>query len=1265
MAEEFTRHDVLFTTFKEALLYMVFVVAVTMCTIGRRNAMLFFQTQALRGQFIDKEFETLNDVGITFDAIKSASDFWFYAENVLVDSLYWEQYYSNWAPVKPVIPDDKKILFENQILGVPRIRQVKVKNDSCIIHTYFKRLFLSCYDVYREADEDHEPFGPGKGTAWVYQSDNETESIPYTGDICTYEGGGFYQDLSVEKEKSAAIITDLKDNLWITRGTRAIFIDFSLYNVNLGLFSICKLVFEFPPTGGILPSHQFQTVKLLESGKWDQITFGFECAVYVIAGFFLIEEIREIMAAANLFTSLVVFPSADPTVQKILKNPTKYGNLEYLGSVKIFYNNFAASLLFFSYVKIFKYLSFNKTMGQLNNTLKNCALDILGFSIMFFIIFFAFAELGYLLFGSQVEDFSSFGVAMFTLLRTILGDFDYQAIERANRVLAPIYFLSYIFFVFFVLLNMFLAIINDTYADVKTEIAIAPEEMQMTDFLKKGFYKILKKCGCDIKFQQEKAEFNATIQEIRNALTKCGFSDLEIEMFFARYNIDLKAETGDYDVKKIMKELEGQSLAKDKLDEDTNLVHISDFITQNERLDQIGRNVQTLATKVDDLIKKLEAFESVRKNKAPQARWLTRAMAEEFSRQDVLFATFKDALLYLVFVVAVSLCTIGRRSSSMFYITQALKGQFLDAIFEASDESELKFKTIQSATDFWFYAENILLKSFYAPRVQNPYDEQPVAEDDHRILFENKLLGVPRLRQVRVKNGSCAVHKYFKKLCRSCYGIYGPNTESQEPFGLAKKTAWVYSPANKTGSISYPGSFSTYGGGGFYQDLSLNRNGTLKIINELKENLWITRATRAVFVDFSLYNANLNLFCICKLIFEFPPTGGIIPSHMFLAVQLLPWVDSWDYVTFGGECVVYAIVIFFVVEEIREVIYFKFRYWLQFWTYIDLTIISMAAANLITSQVVLPDANKAIDKIREHPAKYGNLEKLGEVKDLHNNFAALLLFFTYIKLFKYLNFNKTMGQLNNTLKRCAWDILGFSIMFFIIFFAFAELGYLVFGTQVEDFKSFGLAMFTLLRTILGDFDYEAIERANKLLAPIYFLSYIFFVFFVLLNMFLAIINDTYADVKTEIAIAPDEMQMTEFLRNGFYNLLRKCGCKIKFEEHKAEVNTVNQQIRDALKQCRFSDLEIEMFFARYNIDPLAEVGDYDVKKIMKELEGQSLAKEKLDEDDTIVHVGDFIRQQAKLEQVEGIIEMLADKIDNLLEKLESIENARKMRATQG
>lgn len=52
----------------------------------------------------------------------------------------------------------------------------------------------------------------------------------------------------------------------------------------------------------------------------------------------------------------------------------------------------------------------------------------------------------------QVESYSTFGASMFTLLRTILGDFDYIEIKEANWLLAPVFFLSYIFFVFFVLL---------------------------------------------------------------------------------------------------------------------------------------------------------------------------------------------------------------------------------------------------------------------------------------------------------------------------------------------------------------------------------------------------------------------------------------------------------------------------------------------------------------------------------------------------------------------------------------------------------------------------------------------------------------------------------------------------------------------------------------------------------------------------------------------------------------------------------------------
>ena len=75
---------------------------------------------------------------------------------------------------------------------------------------------------------------------WVYSTDAETESIPYPGKISTYEGGGFYQDLTTTRNASSILIAELKEELWITRGTRAVFVDFSIYNANLNLFCICK-----------------------------------------------------------------------------------------------------------------------------------------------------------------------------------------------------------------------------------------------------------------------------------------------------------------------------------------------------------------------------------------------------------------------------------------------------------------------------------------------------------------------------------------------------------------------------------------------------------------------------------------------------------------------------------------------------------------------------------------------------------------------------------------------------------------------------------------------------------------------------------------------------------------------------------------------------------------------------------------------------------------------------------------------------------------
>lgn len=72
------------------------------------------------------------------------------------------------------------------------------------------------------------------------------------------------------------------------------------------------------------------------------------------------------------------------------------------------------------------------------------------------------------------------------------------------------------------------------------------------------------------------------------------------------------------------------------------------------------------------------------------------------------------------------------------------------------------------------------------------------------------------------------------------------------------------------------GQRNTYAGGGymikFEKDLVLSH----QMIDELERTLWIDRRTRAVFVEFTLYNPNVNLFFNGIYLLEFPDSAGVV-----------------------------------------------------------------------------------------------------------------------------------------------------------------------------------------------------------------------------------------------------------------------------------------------------------------------------------------------------------------------------------------------------
>ncbi|KAH8249293.1 hypothetical protein KR032_008238 [Drosophila birchii] len=420
--------------------------------------------------------------------------------------------------------EGRVFLYENLLLGPPRLRQIRVKKESCYVNDAFIRYFNSCYAAYSRGSEDMADF-----QGIQYQTMKSLHSMPLWTVLAYYRTGGYVIDLTYEKDENLAIVTNLKNNHWLDRGSRLCLVEFNLFNDNTDIFQSVKLIAEIPPTGGVIPQAQFQTVKqhsfFTDRSMAMLVVYIFWYIMVVYYTIYEINEVRKsgcknyifsIMNVLDCIILLLCYLALGYNIWHTLKISSvstkamaelTYQSLDVLCFWNIIYVDMMAILAFLVWIKIFKFISFNKTLVQFTTTLKRCSKDLAGFSLMFGIVFLAYAQLGLLLFGTKHPDFRNFITSILTMIRMILGDFQYNLIEQANRVLGPIYFLTYILLVFFILLNMFLAIIMETYNTVKGEITQGRSQLGSYIYKKAlGILYWIVHCGRKRRSQEPTAE---------------------------------------------------------------------------------------------------------------------------------------------------------------------------------------------------------------------------------------------------------------------------------------------------------------------------------------------------------------------------------------------------------------------------------------------------------------------------------------------------------------------------------------------------------------------------------------------------------------------------------------------------------------------------------------------------------------------------------------------------------------------------------------
>ena len=128
--------------------------------------------------------------------------------------------------------------------------------------------------------------------------------------------------------------------------------------------------------------------------------------------------------------------------------------------------------------------------------------------------------------------------------------------------------------------------------------------------------------------------------------------------------------------------------------------------------------------------------------------------------------------------------------------------------------------------------------------------------------------------------------------------------------------------------------------------------------------------------------------------------------------------------------------------------------------------------------------------------------------------------------------NKDVAQFIRVFARASFEVGFFMIMFSITFLGFAFLGYLIYGSSLKSFSTVGYSLETLLRTMAGEIEYEAMSAVDPTWTPLFFSFYILFIILILVNVFIAILNTSFTSVRNEMSYEKMRVDRLQAIHRG-------------------------------------------------------------------------------------------------------------------------------------
>lgn len=471
---------------------------------------------------------------------------------------------------------------------------------------------------------------------------------------------------------------------------------------------------------------------------------------------------------------------------------------------------------------------------------------------------------------------------------------------------------------------------------------------------------------------------------------------------------------------------------------------------------------------------------------------------------DALAGNAITLFLYFLFILGFNFMVLSEPMTVCRQMEKYVRSHFDEVKSTRGHDSALAH--VHSVQTFYEYMESTIIPRMYD---ETGFVGSGGSMGDYQVKLQtiqgpNKQMGSFRIRTVRIKkNRNCAFVEPYSQYFLKCYGDFDLDSEDRQSYGAGTMKHQFLYVADPEG-VSYSGQVATYPASGFVMNMGRNKSQSLQIMEDMKSFNFVDEATRALFLEFTVWNGNMDMFVPCRIVLEVTPGGKWANSFNIDAIPTrYIALDAWMLIADGFMLL---FVLFYIGSEISECSVEKFSYFYDGWNLLDLlnlflilwvilvihipTIIGAGSKNLGTSELA-------------DPAHFTDLHDIAASLRQARYINALNSIILYLKILKYASSIPYVETLLWTLKYSFSAIVAFVLVFLMTFFGFVLAYRIGFGDQFVTLSNIPKAFFFLSRSFVGSVSIADVYESNPLLGLPLVVLFVICIICIMMNLFSA------------------------------------------------------------------------------------------------------------------------------------------------------------------